>query len=327
MTIKKDSSGKWLVDLRPSGRNGKRYRKQFTTKAEALAYEKHLLATHHNKEWLGLPEDRRKLSEIIDLWWKKSGQFKRSAQNYRKKVLLVCDELGDPSANKITANLISDWQLARLEKGHTNNTIRRLLSCLSNVFTVLIESGDYVGEHPLKKVKKPSENKTFMSFLTTSQIDILLDAVKHDDEVKKAVDICLSTGSRWRETIMLNANNLTPYKIQFTETKTGRPRAVPISKELYEEIYPTHGRALFSGDPVQRLYKIMNQLELDIPKGQKAHILRHTFASHFMINGGNILQLQKILGHSSITQTMTYAHLSPEHLIDAIKLNPLTMRR
>lgn len=327
MTVKKDDSGKWLVDLRPSGRSGKRFRKQFVTKAEALAYEKHILATTHNKEWLGLPEDRRHLSELIELWWKKSGQFKRTAENYKKKVILVCGELGDPKANKITPNLISEWQLNRLEKGHKNNTVRRLISCLSNVFTVLIETGDYTGVHPLKNIKKPIENKTFMSFLTTNQIDILLDAVKHDNELKKAVDICLSTGSRWRETIMLNANNLTPHKIQFTETKTGRPRAVPISKELYDSIYPNNGRSLFLGDPVQRLYKIMNKLALDIPKGQKAHILRHTFASHFMINGGNILQLQKILGHSNITQTMTYAHLSPEHLVDAIKLNPLINRQ
>lgn len=44
------------------------------------------------------------------------------------------------------------------------------------------------------------------------------------------------------------------------------------------------------------------------------HSLRHTFASHFMMTGGNILTLQKLLGHSDIATTMTYAHLSPDHL-------------
>lgn len=42
-----------------------------------------------------------------------------------------------------------------------------------------------------------------------------------------------------------------------------------------------------------------------------------------MMSGGNILTLQKILGHRTITQTMIYAHFAPEHLIDAVKLNPL----
>jgi len=53
------------------------------------------------------------------------------------------------------------------------------------------------------------------------------------------------------------------------------------------------------------------------------HILRHTFASHYMMGGGDLLTLQRILGHSSITMTMRYAHLSPEHLESATRLSPL----
>ena len=43
-----------------------------------------------------------------------------------------------------------------------------------------------------------------------------------------------------------------------------------------------------------------------------------------MINGGNILVLQQILGHQSINMTMRYAHFAPDHLEEAIKLNPLS---
>jgi site-specific recombinase XerD len=42
-----------------------------------------------------------------------------------------------------------------------------------------------------------------------------------------------------------------------------------------------------------------------------------------MMGGGDILSLQRILGHSSITMTMRYAHLSPEHLESALRLSPL----
>ncbi len=44
------------------------------------------------------------------------------------------------------------------------------------------------------------------------------------------------------------------------------------------------------------------------------HCLRHTFASHFMMAGGNILTLQKLLGHSDLKMTMVYAHLAPDFL-------------
>lgn len=48
--------------------------------------------------------------------------------------------------------------------------------------------------------------------------------------------------------------------------------------------------------------------------------MRHTFASQFMMNGGNLYDLQKILGHTKIEMTMRYAHLSPDHLASAINI-------
>lgn len=323
MTIKKDED-KWAVDIRPSGRSGPRFRKKFNTKREALLYEKHVLATHHNKDWLGKPVDRRYLSELIELWWKRAGQFKRSSENYRQKLNLICRELGNPTANQIDANLLSTWVQLRLEKGQKPSTISRLAKSLSNVFSVLIESGDYVGDNPVKAVKLPKVKAPEMTYLDERQVEVLLEAVRHNEELEKVVELCLATGSRWRETVTLKTSNLSPYKIRFTNTKTDRPRTVPISKELYEKVYPKKGVKLFSYDPQTELYRIMDKLGFDLPKGQKAHVLRHTFASHFVMNGGNILTLKNILGHADINQTMTYAHLAPDHLIDAVRLNPLT---
>ncbi|MGF1874883.1 tyrosine-type recombinase/integrase [Photobacterium frigidiphilum] len=326
MSIKKEDT-KWLVDIRPSGRNGKRYRRKFEKKSEALAYEKHILATAHSKEWLGLPADTRRLSELIEVWWKKSGQFKRTADDYQKKVNLICRELEDPPVNTINHKLLSNWVLYRLEKGQKPSTIRRLTKSLSNIFTVTIDSGDYLGENPLTGLKLPTVKQPEMTYLNDSQIEQLLEAVAEHDELNKVVEICLSTGSRWRETITLRTSNLSPYKIRFTNTKTDKPRTVPISQELYEKIYPKSGANVFSYDPQQDLYNILNKLDFDLPKGQKAHVLRHTFASHFIMGGGGILTLRDILGHGDIKQTMTYAHLAPDHLTDAVKLNPLSKKR
>ena len=55
----------------------------------------------------------------------------------------------------------------------------------------------------------------------------------------------------------------------------------------------------------------------EVQKTFRFHDLRHTFASHFMMNGGNIYDLQKILGHTSLEMTQRYAHLAPEHLVRA----------
>lgn len=67
----------------------------------------------------------------------------------------------------------------------------------------------------------------------------------------------------------------------------------------------------------------MKELKPDLPQGQATHALRYSFATHFMINGGSIITLQRILGHSRIEQTMTYAHFASEYQQDAVTLNSL----
>ncbi len=59
---------------------------------------------------------------------------------------------------------------------------------------------------------------------------------------------------------------------------------------------------------------------IETPKGQMTHILRHTFASHFIMNGGNILTLQRVLGHSDLKITMRYAHLAPDYMQQVVDL-------
>lgn len=57
----------------------------------------------------------------------------------------------------------------------------------------------------------------------------------------------------------------------------------------------------------------MKAAEVRVPP-KPFHALRHSFASHFMMAGGNILTLQKLLGHADVTTTMIYAHLAPDFM-------------
>jgi site-specific recombinase XerD len=69
--------------------------------------------------------------------------------------------------------------------------------------------------------------------------------------------------------------------------------------------------------------KAIERAGIDLPPGQMTHVCRHTFASHYLMNGGDILTLQKILGHSTLTMTLRYAHFAPDHLADVPTRSPL----
>ena len=143
-------------------------------------------------------------------------------------------------------------------------------------------------------------------------------------QIKKiSVLICLATGARWSEAENLKPTSLRDGVVTFSGTKSGKVRSVPISPELQAfliEHWKRHGQCCKA---ITSFRRALARTTIDLPRGQASHGLRHTFASHFIMNGGNILTLKEVLGHSSLTMTMRYAHLSPSHLRDALRLNPL----
>lgn len=92
---------------------------------------------------------------------------------------------------------------------------------------------------------------------------------------------------------------------------------------MHYESLPDNNEGCFFSDCYGAFRSAFEITDIELPAGQLTHVLRHTFASHFLMNGGNILVLQRVLGHTDIKMTMRYAHFAPDHLEDAVKLNPI----
>ena len=321
MSVKKLDDGRYEVDVRPAGRNGKRIRRKFDKKSEAIAFEKHTQYNHHNKEWLAKPTDKRHLSELTKIWWELKGKHETHGRDYLGKIELFTKITNDPCAFQITKSLISQYSSVRRSQGIKPSSINRDLTCLSGMFTALIDAELFFGEHPFRGLKRLKEDKPETGYLTQEEIAELLSKVDGDN--KKIAILCLSTGARWSEAAKLKAENIIQNRVTFVKTKTNKPRTIPISEELATMITKGKRGFLFTEANYPAFRRLMKELKPDLPPGQATHALRHSFATHFMINGGSIITLQRILGHSRIEQTMTYAHFAPEYLQDAITLNPL----
>lgn len=134
MTIKKLDDGRYEVDIRPSGRNGKRIRRKFDKKSEAVAFEKHTQYNHHNKDWLAKPTDKRHLSELIQIWWELKAKHEEWGKYNRGKVEKFAAITGDPCAFQITKTVISQYVAARRGEGVKPSTINRDLTCIEVVY-------------------------------------------------------------------------------------------------------------------------------------------------------------------------------------------------
>jgi hypothetical protein len=195
------------------------------------------------------------------------------------------------------------------------------------VFNELRGLGQIDYANPLELMKPYKLEERELSWLTQEQIADLLNAIREgcdNPHVEPIALLCLATGARWSEAEGLTPSRLRNGAVTYSKTKSSKVRTVPIQPELEAFIrdhWKRHGQ--FTG-AITSFRRALSRSGIVLPKGQASHALRHTFASHFMQKGGNILTLQKILGHSSLAMTMRYAHLAPEHLAEAVKLNSLS---
>lgn len=305
-------------------------KKTLPTKAEALAWERHIQATvQRNPDWMPPKKDSRRLSELVDLWHRHHGSALRDGESRKRILLAMCNAMGNPLAEKFTPDQFAEYRLRRITAGLTPNTMNREQAYLRAVFNENIRLGHWTKENPLTKLRSFKIQERELSYLTTQQIKILLEGLSKttNNDVNLVARICLATGARWGEAEGLRISQIRNGVIQFVHTKSSKARAVPISQDLETELRSHYeandlGDRLFMG-AYEAFREGVKIAKLTLPKGQLTHILRHTFASHFVMNGGNILALQKILGHHSLAMTIRYAHLSPDHLQETKHLNPL----
>lgn len=324
--IRKSSSG-WHVDIQPAGRGGKRYRKTFKVKADALHWEAAIRAKATNDRGFQLPrKDSRRLSELVQLWYDLHGiNLKSSGDTYRRLMALT-NTLGDPVASALTSKQFAEYRASRIAEGLSAGTLNRERAYLSGVFSELRRLGYWTRDNPLECVRPIRVRERELSYLKAEEIRRLfasLEASKNADAYLIG-KLSLVTGARWSEAEGLRREHVrtSPGLVTFVDTKGGKNRAVPIADDFAQELAFRLDHGAF-----RRSYfafrSALLRAGISLPEGQLAHVLRHTFASYFMMQGGNILTLQRVLGHSSLTMTMRYAHLAPDHLQEVLRLNPI----
>ncbi|EJH64626.1 site-specific integrase [Vibrio cholerae] len=337
----KDGSKKpWLCECYPQGREGKRVRKRFATKGEATAYENFIMREVDDKPWMGSKPDNRRLSELLETWWQVHGHTIKSGKVVYRKTALTIKELGDPIASTFTSKQYLAFRANRVS--HFNKDNKSLsptyqnfqLNLLSGMFSRLIKYKQWNLPNPLDDIEPIKVNQRALAYLDKADIQPFLQRLGGFESEGRSVSIpeivliakiCLATGARISEALSLERSQISEFKLTFVETKGKRIRSVPISENLYKEIMlaSSSSTKIFSTTYGSAHRYIKKALPDYVPEGQATHVLRHTFATHFMMNRGDILILQRILGHQKIEQTMAYAHFSPDHLIQAVQLNPL----
>jgi len=227
---------------------------------------------------------------------------------------------------EIDASRIRNYINARLGQGVSHATVNRERACLSKMFNCAKEWGYFGGDNPVSAVKPFKESVGRTRWLTAAEAEALVACAAN--HLKPIITCALHTGGRLLEilTLVWDQVDLVRGYLHFDahQTKDNEWRAIPLDSVLLPMLQGRSKVREISGDGhvftlrgkhLQRLTTSFTTARRVAGLGPDVtfHTLRHTFASWYMINGGDIYRLQKYLGHSDIKLTQRYAHLSRDY--------------
>ena len=272
-----------------------------------------------------LPETKRQkitFAEIAEKYWNIRGSKTRGAHALIFIYKKIVKHFGNKLVENITPEEVQEFYNNKLEET-CSSTANRYYTLFRAIINKAINLRIYKGQNPCIGVVRQSENAPRKEYFTKEQIQALLSNAK--DSLMPVIAFALMTGMRRGEILNLLWTDLdfTANSISITESKSGKSREVPMLpalKQLLLDMGPKESGKVFTITAPELRFafrELLNKLKLS---EYRFHSCRHSFASHFVMNGGNLNDLQNILGHHSAAMTQRYAHLSPSHIKKAIQV-------
>ena len=222
----------------------------------------------------------------------------------------------------------------------------RIISTLKTFFNFLVLE-KLISDSPIENIDYPKIDSKIPLVLSTDEIDKIISSAfskKYGLRNQAIIEIMYSCGLRVSELTEMKISN-----IFFDESlikilgKGNKERFIPLSSIAKKLLcnYIKYNRKKLSYDKQSvdivflnnrgkkltrvMVYNIINDAALDakINKKISPHTLRHSFATHLIENGADIISIQKMMGHENVVTTEKYLHVNKKHLVETvIKFHP-----
>jgi integrase len=272
------------------------------------------------------------LAEAFERYFKAKAR-KRSLKEDERTAKHLKAELGeDTPLSELTAAKISEYKGRRLaiQKSRRGEplsaaSINRPLALLRCLLTMAAKEWEVLETVPTIRLEQEPEGKVV--WLDQEAELALLEAAKasRNADLHPLVLLGVETGMRCGELLGLEWARIDLSRGVITlasrNTKSKRSRVIPMRQAVYDLLAARQDRQGYvfprrTWDSYRTAFETIAAKVVTAPEGEPLtfHGLRHHFASWFMMRGGRLEVLSKILGHSTLQMTQRYAHLSPDYL-------------
>ena len=279
------------------------------------------------------------LSEYKQYLIVEKGLSKNTIYSYLRDLIAFSNFIGEEYEINQIENINKEHihlYLKELSKTNCTNSISRKLVSLRMLYIFLVKE-NIVKENLMSSFTLPKRDKKLPIVLSQEEMIEILDGIIVCDAISSRnrcmVELLYATGMRISELLNLTLKDLN-IKMGFIKVigKGNKERMIPIGSYVGEilEQYINDYRAefnikndslLFFNKHGQRLsreefYSILQTIvnSTSITKKGSPHTFRHTFATHLLENGADLRSIQELLGHSDISTTTIYTHISNQKI-------------
>jgi site-specific recombinase XerD len=284
--------------------------------------------------------------DFIEYLEVEGGRSAKTAENYRLYLERFVEFTDNMLVDKITTETIrkyrlwlnryknyNDDELATITQSYHLIALRGFLSYLSK--------RDIESLSP-NKIELPKVARKQVTFLHYDEVENIIEQINSEDEIglrdRAIIELLFSSGLRVSELINLNRDHINTARREFTVRGKGKKdRPVFISESASEHVanylasrhdnleplfisYSRNSEVNMTGNyrrlTARSIQRIINKYTriAGITKHVSPHTMRHSFATDLLMNGADIRSVQMLLGHSNISTTQVYTHVTDEHL-------------
>lgn len=274
------------------------------------------------------------------------GRSDKTARNYELYLTRFIEFTDDITVDKITTEIIRKY---RLWLNRYKNENGEVLAGITQSYHLIALRGflGYLSQRDIptlapNKIILPKVTRKQVTFLHYDEIERLVNQIDITTEVglrdRAIIELLFSSGLRVSELINLNRDHVNTKRREFMVRGKGqKDRPIFISESAADWVtqyldkrddnlpplflnYSRHNEPTTSGDfrrltarSVQRIVTRYARLA-GITKHVSPHTMRHSFATDLLMNGADLRSVQSMLGHSNISTTQVYTHVTDEHL-------------